>query len=376
LLGIEGSAFETDPFRQIALADAFSAGGFTQVLFAVDRDRDVRIDRRTGMPSEKNLFVAREVVAPAQFRGFEGEIRLNFGAGSEQRDRKGRLMTPRSDKRLPGFSGLARACNQFYLQDLEKDLAIIQARRFHESWVDSFRVLIDQMRPSLWAGDSILLRIGRHCGAEAVTIAQHRWIALNAPGRTRRFGRAPSTIWLGAERQDDRVGLLPFGWLLIERGDSQPSEALQSWCAAQPKPDLAAVQARLTAARAAAAQAARQAAEQRARQEQEAIAIAQVQAREAQLQAARSPNQREIHALALALREKAVSLKGGKDRPNTELHSRARRLAQRALDEAWPANERSELAHMLETELPKVVNLDMRDERKKLKIAALKDLAG
>ncbi|MEI8267645.1 MAG: RAMP superfamily CRISPR-associated protein [Betaproteobacteria bacterium] len=364
-------AFHTDPFRSVMLSDGTGDGVVSKVLFSTNQKKRQVINRAGEEVAGRGPATRRECILGGQLAALSCELRLALLPGQHPR-----ASVPSSTLR---WRDLAIASNRYFVPRLRSELGLLDERGFCDPrWSDGVRALIQRLGADLETGQCVLLKVGRHSGAENVTLDGVRQIRImQAPRTPPRIAESATTIWMAAEHENvSRGGLLPFGWLLIERGDSQPSEALQSWCAAQPKPDLAAVQARLTAARAAAAQAARQAAEQRARQEQEAIAIAQVQAREAQLQAARSPNQREIHALALALREKAVSLKGGKDRPNTELHSRARRLAQRALDEAWPANERSVLAHMLETELPKVVNLDMRDERKKLKIAALKDLAG
>lgn len=79
-----------------------------------------------------------------------------------------------------------------------------------------------------------------------------------------------------------------------------------------------------------------------------------------------------IDALQKKLRARAQVLRGGKDKPNTALHAEARVLAKRAVNEAWPADERRALADMLEANLPGMVQIDWKDERKKLQIALLR----
>ena len=69
--------------------------------------------------------------------------------------------------------------------------------------------------------------------------------------------------------------------------------------------------------------------------------------------------------------ERVEVLRGGRDKANTEWHTKARNLAKRALAEGWPQSERAELAEMLAQELPKAVQIDWKDERKKLQIALL-----
>lgn len=52
---------------------------------------------------------------------------------------------------------------------------------------------------------------------------------------------------------------------------------------------------------------------------------------------------------------------------------KARKLAKEALEGAgWTAEERRAAAEAIEEWLPKVVQVDMKDERKKLRLAALK----
>jgi hypothetical protein len=134
---------------------------------------------------------------------------------------------------------------------------------------------------------------------------------------------------------------------------------------------LTAVQARLTEARAnAAAEAERAAQAQVQRRAAEATAV-EAAARKAAEDQLLTPNLREVRALADALRARVEVLRGGRDKANTEWHTKARNLAKRALAEGWPQSERAELAEMLAQELPKAVQIDWKDERKKLQIALL-----
>jgi hypothetical protein len=188
-----------------------------------------------------------------------------------------------------------------------------------------------------------------------------------------RQGDEATTIWLAAERENvTRGALLPFGWLIVEPADAPESEPLRTWCEQQPKPDLGAVRAALAQAQAQAREAARAAAEEQSRREAAAEADARARELEAAEQARRTPQQREIHALDQALRDRVAALRGGKDRPHNQLHGQARALARRALTENWPAEDRQALADVLERQMQTVFQLDWRDERKKLQIAALR----
>jgi len=113
-------------------------------------------------------------------------------------------------------------------------------------------------------------------------------------------------------------------------------------------------------------------------QAEEKLAREQAQARAAAEQAAKlatlTENGRLIEAYVLASKNRAEQLRGGKDRPNTELHAKARALSKAALEGGadWTDEEKRSAAEALAEWLPQVVAVDMKDERKKLKLAALR----
>jgi CRISPR-associated protein Cmr6 len=86
-----------------------------------------------------------------------------------------------------------------------------------------------------------------------------------------------------------------------------------------------------------------------------------------------SDNARLTEEFVLACQNKVTQLRGGKDKPNTELHAKARALSKAALEGAdWTAEEKLGAALALAEWLPQVVAVDMKDERKKLKLAVLR----
>ena len=107
------------------------------------------------------------------------------------------------------------------------------------------------------------------------------------------------------------------------------------------------------------------------------LANAQAQARAVAEQAAKmaslSDNARLIVGFVLASKNRAEQLRGGKDKPNTELHAKARALSKAALEGVdWTPEEKRAAADALSEWLPQVIAVDMKDERKKLKLATLR----
>ena len=88
------------------------------------------------------------------------------------------------------------------------------------------------------------------------------------------------------------------------------------------------------------------------------------------------PSQLSIDDFIQAVQARFEQLKGGKDKPNTEFHQQAQKLAKAALDGAdWTASEKAAAADAIEAWLPKVVLLpDVKDAFKKLKLRALRGL--
>jgi CRISPR-associated protein Cmr6 len=104
-----------------------------------------------------------------------------------------------------------------------------------------------------------------------------------------------------------------------------------------------------------------------------AQAQAQAAAKQAAKMASLSDNSRQIEEYVLASKNRFEQMRGGKDKPNTEFHAKARALSKAALEGAdWTLDEKRAAADALAEWLPKVVAVDMKDERKKLKLAALR----
>ena len=215
-----GGSFSSDPFRLVEVADASSSDLRSRVVFAIDRRKHPRRDGQ-----EKDLFVRREAISGGQLHGLRGEVRFKSLPASA-----GPPHAPPADKRIGDFASLARACNAFYLRRLSADLATLRVL-CADAWLDGFENLIASLRPAFDEGRAMLLRVGRHSGAESVTLDRLRWIRIRG-GRHREdyWAREATTIWLAAEHEDGASELRPFGWLLVERADSPLEEHLERWC--------------------------------------------------------------------------------------------------------------------------------------------------
>lgn len=238
LFGYRG--FETDPMRLVHVADAMSTrhstaddlATDTAVTFAVNRKRR-RITGKDGrevrsQAERKGLYQTLEVVPPMRWRAFRGGLTLNRSDLSDAR----RL--PRTDLRWCAEE-IASACNRFYRPLFKREAEALHERGLlDERWYTVVqRLMKDGPGDAPDSNRAFLLRVGRHSGAESVTLDGVRNIRIMTPqDQPDREEEEATTWWLASDRIDASSGLLPFGWILVEMVEDDGALALRSELAA------------------------------------------------------------------------------------------------------------------------------------------------
>lgn len=369
--------FHTDPFRLVALADARGDSVQSEVVFATNHKKQPVTGRDGREMPAQGPAARREAIRGGQFRALQSELRLQGLPGIPASNR-----VPAERRRIADLQQLAAACNAYYLPRLRDTLALLGRRGFADAgWLRDFEGLLDSITPALTAGRALLLRVGRHSGAESVTLDGIRDIRImQQRGKPARYSPdGATTVWLAAREIDARSGLLPFGWVLVEPAASRPAPGLAEWCERQPALDTAAIESRLTAARAEAREQTVRAQQARAEREaREAAEQAALAARETRLATAS-----EQGKLILGFEEtcEALLAAGRKEpfNPGSGAYGLANSLSRQALAEgsAWTADERAALAAAFERYLPQVLQgWEAKAARKKLQLAALRGGAG
>ena len=183
--------FDTDPFRLVSVSDFLPVGEIkTRVIFAVNKKKHPARYEAGGPPQ------MLEVILPSAV--FTGTISVE------------RPLRESGIRNTPTWETLWSSMNSFY-----------KAEKMRED-VDLTRI---RARPVVIENgiDEALLRIGRHCGAESVTVEGHRDIKIIQPrGGETKYDRHATTLWLAAGDRRPREGELlePFGWVLL----SEPEE--------------------------------------------------------------------------------------------------------------------------------------------------------
>lgn len=107
--------------------------------------------------------------------------------------------------------------------------------------------------------------------------------------------------------------------------------------------------------------------------EQERQAEAAREEQKAQQLAKLTPALREIETFIADCQKRKEQLGASKDKPHTTHHAKANALAKQAHEAGdWTAAEKTAAADAIETWLPQIVGVDIKDLRKKLKLAALR----
>jgi CRISPR-associated protein Csm5 len=371
--------FSTSPLRLIKAADFMPAGEVArQVLYAVNRKKDKVIDKQTGQERQPRGIAARkECIAHAQYRALNSSVVLH-----DLSPHNNPKTTPAEARRPTDLSQIAKDCNHYHLPRLTKEMEVLDGRgMLNPTWKESIdNLLAGEVGKLLHSGQAMLVRLGRYGGAESKTlsgegVAQIK--IMQGKGTPPIFQSTTKTFWLAAQTANDQKHLIPFGWALIEINPQHELQQLKAWCdrEAAGRPNMQKVYAEFANAQAAAIELKNQQAAQRVAHE--AVEKAQIEAelRRAELLLNMTPAQREIDTFRTECQQRSEQLRGGKDRPNTTYHAKASQLANKALDSAdWTPEEKTMAADAIEAWLPKIVAVDLKEIRKKLKLSTLRGL--
>ena len=183
-------AFQTDPFRMLKVSDFRPAEeAKCKILFAVNRKKE-------GGGCGRGPIQILETVSPGAV--FEGRIDLHSvinGSGiREPIDIKTLLLAVQRH--------YARVFNAESKLKNKAGIAVPRFGRFKD----------------MQKKTAFLVRIGRHSGAEAVTIEGNRKIKIKRARNRYDIGDKATTIWLASENGQvvKDVKLPPFGWAILE----------------------------------------------------------------------------------------------------------------------------------------------------------------
>ncbi len=190
-----GGSFSTDPFRMVRVSDLMPAKGVkTRVVYAVNK-------KKNSMANARGPYRILETVKPGS--AFTGVIEV------VEPEKGAEIRRPLTMEGLLGWT------NEFYMSLLEKECSVTEKARVKTPTPASLR---ERYGDGL-GRTAFLVRIGRHSGAEAVTIEGCRHIKINqGKGKAALFWDHATTLWLASDYRKPRRNedLTPFGWCVME----------------------------------------------------------------------------------------------------------------------------------------------------------------
>ncbi|MBN2299298.1 MAG: type III-A CRISPR-associated RAMP protein Csm5 [Deltaproteobacteria bacterium] len=185
-----GGEFETDPFRMVKVSDFMPAGNVcTRISYAVNEKKQQTKFKAKG-PSQ-----ILEVIEPGSI--FSGSITIDAPP-----DKSG-IISPIE------MQSLMNSATRFYASEKIREDGELS------------KIGISPVKADI-PEKGLILRLGRHSGAESLTLEGHRSIKI-MKGKGERPGNLDhaTTIWLSSDlaKTDSMNGLQPFGWVVFAPGE-------------------------------------------------------------------------------------------------------------------------------------------------------------
>jgi len=223
---ILGGSFASDPMRLLKISDASwleQAGNPDErIVFDNNLPKDKAKLGKEMKSAAGGLAVMREVIPAMISRSFSGQLGIqNFGDIKSEE-------VPSQELSL---QDLINKCNTFYLALFYSELKILEDLNcLDQKWLALINdVLNNEIKVLMEKGTAMLLRVGRHTGAEGMTIEGHRKIKImGKKGAAPQYLDHATTLWLAGEKEKSKTNLQPFGWLLLEIDHSENDKISQS----------------------------------------------------------------------------------------------------------------------------------------------------
>lgn len=388
--GDDPNNFGRSPMRLLKVADLMPATHCEparRIMFSVNRKkRQVIKDGKEAQP--KGIAARKECILHGQYRAFVAQAVLP--SLDPHNDSKN---TPSPALRPLDLKAIAKQSNAYNQTRLKRELTVLDGRGLvNPAWKSSVDTLMaGALGKKLVAGDAFLIRLGRYGGAESKTLSGEGVANIKIMGarvgskQEFTFESTTKTVWLGAEQEDEQKHLLPFGWAVVEIDPQEgDSPELKAWCTAQSegREDMPKIRRQFEADK----QAARQLKAELAAQAAQRVAARQAEQRAAiqreQALAQMTEQRKQIETLRQACETWAQQMppRGNFKKQTADVgkggfFQDANKLVTLAQSQPeWTAQDKAALADMLEAWLPQVVGPWEKEQRKKLKLAALRGL--
>lgn len=199
-----GGTFAADPFRLVKVSDLLPVGQpETMIRFAVNKKKKPSKHEPHG-PQQ-----ILEVIRHDRNALFEGIITLMAP------EKGASIRNP-----LPVELSLFQNLSTFFQKEMDEEETMLKGINLSAGLARKMREIFGER----YLKEVFPVRIGRHSGAEAVTVEGGRNIKIiGKKGDPPKYGPHSTTTWLAGDTPKAPAGLQPFGWVALEvmEADSQ-----------------------------------------------------------------------------------------------------------------------------------------------------------
>lgn len=196
---LDGGSFDTDPFRLLKVSDFVPIRTTTKITYAVNQKKEKTDKPRKGVPQ------IIEIIEPGSV--FTGTIAVEERYAKEA-----------GIKRPLTINAVLESSSLFYGNEKRREEEELKLADLPFAKMDNL-------------DGSILIRVGRHSGAESVTIEGHRNIKIMGNRGQNSFSpKGATTFWLAADVQANwkKEELQPFGWAVLGKLQEEMIAALEA----------------------------------------------------------------------------------------------------------------------------------------------------
>jgi CRISPR-associated protein Csm5 len=188
--------FHTDPFRLVKVSDLQPVNGVkTKIVYAVNKKK------KQSRFAARGPFQILETIQEGEV--FEGVINI------QKPERSANISNPVTRETV------LNSLDYFYKSICETEDGTTLKN------IDASSKVLNTIRSrykDTMGTSTFLVRIGRHSGAESVTIENNRYIKImQGRGTTPKYSDQATTIWLASDTPspNSNSDLLPFGWAIL-----------------------------------------------------------------------------------------------------------------------------------------------------------------
>jgi CRISPR-associated protein Csm5 len=189
----------SDPFRMVKVSDLIPAGDIrTKIVYAVNRKKK-KNDKET-LAGRGGVYQIFETVQPGAI--FEGILNV-----SKPEESSGISLQVTVDD-------LKSSLNKFYIPLLEAEIKTLKELDISVPLIN----IINSKFKGQINKTAFIVSLGRHSGAEAVTIEGNRKIKIRQKDDKYKYLDHSTTLWLASDepKPKNNNNLQPFGWAVIE----------------------------------------------------------------------------------------------------------------------------------------------------------------